>query len=240
MIEVLGLTKRFFTPDPVDAVANVSFTAPDGQVFGLLGPNGAGKTTTLRLLSTLLSPDEGTARIAGHDIRTAPAQVRASIGYLANTTGLYGRLTAREMIRYMADLQGVKEADARTDTLIERFGIGPFQHQRCERLSTGMKQKVSIARAIVHDPPVIVLDEPTTGLDVMVAQSLLEFVEEARHAGKCVLFSTHIMSEAERLCDRIAIIHRGRILAEGSLEELRAATGEHYLERIFIHYVSSG
>ncbi len=237
MIEVDGLVKRFYTPDPVVAVGGVSFRAEPGEIFGLLGPNGAGKTTTLRMLSTLIQPDEGTARLGGHDIREAPEEVRASIGYLSTTTGLYGRLTAREMLIYFARLQGVADPKGRAEQLIERFGIGDFANQRCERLSTGMGQKVSIARAIVHDPPILIMDEPTTGLDVLVSQTLLGFIEEAKEAGRCVLFSTHIMSEAERLCDRIAIIHKGEIRANGTLDELRAQTGEHYLERIFIKVV---
>lgn len=238
MIEVEGLLKRFHDEDrTVVAVDGVSFRCDAGRVFGLLGPNGAGKTTTLRMLATLLVPDGGTARLAGHDVREDPARVRSSIGYLSTTTGLYGRLTAREMILHFARLQGVEEPRQATDAVIQRFGIGPFAHTRCDRLSTGMRQKVSIARAVVHDPPILILDEPTAGLDVLVARTFLDFIEDAREAGRCVLFSTHIMSEAERLCDRIAILHQGRILAEGTLPGLREATGEHYLESIFIHYV---
>jgi len=237
MIEVQGLVKRFHSPRTVTAVGGVSFRCERGAVFGLLGPNGAGKTTTLRMLSTLLSPDEGQAVLNGCDVRQDPAGVRASIGYLSASTGLYGRLTAREMIHYFARLQGVAQAARRTAELVEQFEIGRFAHVRCDRLSTGMRQKVSIARALVHDPPILILDEPTAGLDVLVARTLLEFIEQARDSGRCVLFSTHIMSEAERLCDRIAILHRGRILAEDSLDGLREATGEHYLESIFVHYV---
>lgn len=237
MIEVSGLTKRFYSPEPVAAVDGVSFNCEAGRVFGLLGPNGAGKTTTLRMLSTLLAPDEGTARLAGFDVRTEPEAVRRSLGYLSTSTGLYGRLTAREMIEYFGRIQGVADPRARALELIARFGIGEFADQRCDRLSTGMKQKVSIARAIVHEPPILVFDEPTAGLDVIVAHALLSFIEEARDAGRCVLFSTHIMSEAERLCDRIAVIHKGRILASGTLADLRARTGEHYLERVFIRLV---
>jgi len=240
VIEVEGLVKRFYTPEPVEAVAGIGFRCEPGQIYGLLGPNGAGKTTTLRILATMLGPDEGTARLAGHDVREDPEAVRASLGYLSATTGLYGRLTAREMIHYVARLQGVADARRRTDELIERFGIDEFAGQRCDRLSTGMKQKVSIARAIVHAPPILILDEPTTGLDVMVSQTVLQFIEQARAEGTCVLLSTHIMSEAERLCDRIGIIHKGRILAEGSLDELRGATGERYLESIFVQLVGEG
>ncbi len=237
MIEVQDLVKRFATDRIVTAVDHVSFKAEPGQVFGLLGPNGAGKTTTLRILSTLLNRDSGTASICGHDVSSAQAEVRSSIGFLSGSTGNYGRLTAREMILYFARIQGVPDAARRTDELIARFEIGDFAHQRCDRLSTGMKQKVSIARAIVHDPPVLILDEPTTGLDVIVSQTFLRFIEEARADGRCVLFSTHIMSEAERLCDRIAIIHNGRILAIGTLDELREQTGERYLESVFIRLV---
>jgi sodium transport system ATP-binding protein len=240
MIDVEGLTKRFFGPEPVTAVDGVSFHCAPGRIFGLLGPNGAGKTTTLRMLATLLSPDEGTARLNGHEVREDPAGVRGSIGYLSASTGLYGRLTAWEMIAYFARLQGVADPEARTAELVERFGIGPFARVRCERLSTGMRQKVSIARAVVHQPPILILDEPTSGLDVLVARTFLDFVERARDEGHCVLYSTHIMSEAERLCDRIAILHRGRILAEGSLSELREATGLRYLEDIFVRCVERG
>ncbi len=240
MIDVQGLTKRYVHPstrEPFEAVSGLTFSAEPGQVFGLLGPNGAGKTTTLRMLSTLISPDEGRATIAGHDLQGDPAGVRSSIGYLSTTTGLYDRLTARELIAYFGRLQGVEDPRPRTEALLDRLDIRRFADVPCGNLSTGMKQKVSIARAIVHDPPILILDEPTTGLDVLVAQTFLEFIEEARSDGRCVIFSTHIMSEAERLCDRIAVVHQGRLRAVGTLEELRTQTGEHYLERIFISLV---
>ncbi len=237
MIEVEGLTKRFYDPDEVVAVDDVSFACAPGEVFGLLGPNGAGKTTCLRMLATLLAPDDGTARLDGHDVLEDPEGVRRAIGYLSSNTGLYGRLTCREMIHYFARLQGVADPDRRTAELIDRFDLSAFATRRCDKLSTGNKQKVSIARAIVHDPPILIFDEPTSGLDVIVAQTVLEFIEGVRASGRCVLYSTHIMSEAERLCDRIGILHRGRLLAIGSLDELREATGERYLESIFLHYV---
>jgi sodium transport system ATP-binding protein len=239
VIEVRNLTKRFYNPETVTAVDQVSFSCRAGEIFGLLGPNGAGKSTTLRMLATLMVPDTGEAVVAGHNVVEAPAAVRQSIGFLSANTGLYRRLTAREMIRYFAELQAVPNPRARTEALIEQFDISAFAHVRCDRLSTGMKQKVSIARAIVHDPPVLIFDEPTLGLDVLVAETLLSFIESCREAGRCVLFSTHVMREAERLCDRIAIIHRGRILAIGTLDELRAQTGEHYLEQVFIHLVEA-
>ncbi|MEZ4234629.1 MAG: ABC transporter ATP-binding protein [Myxococcota bacterium] len=238
-IEVEGLTKRFVSPVPVTAVDGVSFTVHAGEVFGLLGPNGAGKTTTMRMLSTLIRPDEGRATIAGHDVATAPAAVRRSIGYLSASTGLYPRLTARELLHYFARIQGVADPAARVEASIARFGLEAFADRRCEHLSTGMRQKVSIARCTLHDPPVLILDEPTSGLDVLVAQTLLGFVEEARAQGRTVVYSTHVMSEAERLCDRIAIVHQGRILALDTLDALRERTGERYLEGVFIALVNA-
>lgn len=239
MIEAVGLTKRFVAPDGSEqrAADAVSFTAQRGEIVGLLGPNGAGKTTTMRMLATLLSPDAGTARVAGHDVREAPADVRRSIGYLSGSTGLYGRLTPREVLTYIAQLQAVPNAAVRADQLIERFDIGKFAHQPCDKLSTGMKQKVSIARAVVHDPPVLIFDEPTSGLDVLVAQELFSFLEDARAAGKCVLYSTHIMGEAERLCDRVVVIQSGRVHATGTVAELTELTGTRWLEDAFLALV---
>ncbi|MCB9676439.1 MAG: ABC transporter ATP-binding protein [Alphaproteobacteria bacterium] len=225
MIEVDALVKVYPGHPPVRAVDGVSFEARRGEVFGLLGANGAGKTTTLRMLVTLLSPDGGTARVNGHDVRTAPEAVRGSVGYLSVTTGLYERLTPREMLVSFGRMQQIADPVGRAEQLIARFGIGAFADQRCGRLSTGMKQKVSIARALVHDPPVLILDEPTVGLDVLVAQTFLEFVETAREEGRAVLYSTHIMSEVERLCDRVAIIHEGRIVAATSVAALVAEHG---------------
>ncbi|MEN0062705.1 MAG: ATP-binding cassette domain-containing protein [Myxococcota bacterium] len=237
MIEVDGLFKQFPGPPVVTAVDGVSFTARAGEVLGLLGPNGAGKTTTLRMLVTLLTPDEGTVRVDGFDTRHAPDQVRAGIGYLSGSTQLYRRLTVREVLRYFGRLQGLSNVKDRVDQLIERFGLQEYANVRCERLSTGNTQRVNVARAVIHDPPVLVLDEPTAGLDVIAAQTVLEFVEEARGQGHCVVYSTHIMSEAERLCDRLVILHEGRALASGTLDTLREATGEHYLESIFLALV---
>jgi sodium transport system ATP-binding protein len=238
MVVLHDLHKRFYAPEPVDAVQGVSLVGRAGEVVGLLGPNGAGKTTTLRMLVTLITPDRGTVTVDGIDAGQDPAAVRARLGFLSASTGLYGRLTAREMIHHFAVLQGVSEPKARTEALIERFDISGFADQRCDRLSTGQKQKTSIARALVHDPPVLILDEPTLGLDVLVAQTLLQFVEEARDQGRCVIYSTHIMSEAERLCDRLAIIHDGRVLAFGTLAELQERTGRHYLEDVFLALVT--
>ncbi len=219
----------------VRAVDGVTFRCHAGEVFGLLGLNGAGKTTTLRMLSTVLTPTGGTAVLNGHDIRENPTAVRESIGFLSGTTGLYHRLTPREILQFFGEFHGLRggRLAARVGQVLGTFGIDRYADQRVEKLSTGMKQKANIGRAIVHDPPILILDEPTSGLDVLAASTTMEFVERCRDERKCVLFSTHIMSEAERLCDRIAIIHEGTIRAAGTLEELREATGEHYLEDVF-------
>ena len=242
MIVVEGLEKSFANADgkPVRAVDQVSFTVGSGEIVGLLGPNGAGKSTTMRMLATLVAPDGGHASVAGHDVRTAAVEVRRSIGYLSAQTGLFGRLTPREVLAYVAALQGCTDGDARAEALLDRFDIRPFAHVACDRLSTGMKQKVNIARAVVHDPPVLIFDEPTAGLDVLVAQDLFSFLEDMRARGRCILYSTHIMGEAERLCDRLVVIHAGRVLDTGTLAELRAQTGLERLEDVFMHLVRGG
>jgi sodium transport system ATP-binding protein len=222
----------------IRAVDQVSFECHAGEVFGLLGLNGAGKTTTLRMLSTALTPTSGTAEICGFDVANASEDVRRSIGFLSGTTGLYHRLTAREMVSYFAELHGLggDELKNRVDEVLGYFGADEYANVRCEKLSTGMKQKVNIARTVVHNPPVLILDEPTSGLDVLAASATVDFVQSYRDEGKCVLFSTHIMSEAERLCDRIGIIHEGQLRACGTLTELREITGQHYLEDVFRHF----
>ena len=241
LIRVVNLTKHYASHDGglVRAVENVNFECRAGEVFGLLGLNGAGKTTTLRMLSTALSPTSGSAEVCGHDVVRDSLAVRASIGFLSGTTGLYHRFTAREMIAFFGRLNGIPkdQLQRRVDEIMQLFGVDKYAKTRCEKLSTGMKQKVNIARTVVHDPAVLILDEPTSGLDVLAAATTIDFVREYRDRGKCVVFSTHIMSEAERLCDRIAIIHGGSIRAIGTLAELRQSTGEHYLEDIFRHLV---
>jgi sodium transport system ATP-binding protein len=240
-IEVSHLTKHFYDPKRGDfaAVDDVSFSCKHGEILGLLGPNGAGKTTTLRMIGTILTPDSGKISVEGFDSQLAPEDVRKSLGFLSADTGLYERLTPREILVYFAQLSKYPQAQisTRVDQVIKMLTIDSFADTRCEKLSTGMKQKVSIARAVVHDPPVIVLDEPTSGLDVLAIQSMHQFIQSCKISGKCVLLSTHIMSEAEKLCDRIAIVYKGKIFALGTLEELREKTGKHYLEDIFLAIV---
>jgi sodium transport system ATP-binding protein len=243
MIEAHHLTKTFRDRKrgDVHAVDNVSFRVNGGQIYGLLGANGAGKTTTLRMLATLLRPSSGTAVVAGHDICIAAPAVRASVGFLASTTALYGRLTAREIIAYFGRLHGLSEAEivARTLRLANELELHAFLDRRAEKFSTGMKQKTSIARTLIHDPAVMIFDEPTLGLDVMTSRAVIRFVRECRARGKTVIYSTHVMSEVEKVCDVIGVIHDGRLLAEGTLPELAAQTGETDMEDIFVKLVSA-
>jgi sodium transport system ATP-binding protein len=241
MIEARHLTKVFKDKKRglITAVADVSFSCQPGRIYGLLGANGAGKTTTLRLLATLLRPTSGSCSVAGHDAATAPAQVRAHVGFLAASTALYGRLTAREMISYFGRLNGMDDAAirARIQALAAELDMHEFLDRRCDKFSTGMKQKTSIARTLVHDPSVMIFDEPTLGLDVMTARSIVRFVRDCRDRGKTVIYSTHVMSEVEKLCDTIGIIHHGRLVAEGTLAELRTRFGETDMEEIFVKAV---
>lgn len=241
MIEARHLTKTFKDKKrgTITAVDDVSFTCRPGQIYGLLGANGAGKTTTLRILATLLQPSSGTARVAGHDVSAEPEKVRANVGFLAASTALYGRLNAREMIAYFGRLNGMDDATirARIDVLARELDMHEFLDRRCDKFSTGMKQKTSIARTLVHDPAVMIFDEPTLGLDVMTARSIVKFVRACRERGKTVIYSTHVMSEVEKLCDTIGIIHNGRLVAEGSLDQLRARFGEQDMEEVFVKAV---
>jgi sodium transport system ATP-binding protein len=242
MIHVNNLSKHYadLRRGKFTALAGISFQAREGQIYGLLGPNGAGKTTALRILSTLLRPSAGTATINGLDVMTQPDMVRRQIGFVSVNTAVYDRMTAWEMVEYFGRLHGIPDPELheRMQRLFERLEMNDIRDLLGSKMSTGMKQKVSIARAIVHDPPVVIFDEATAGLDVLVARALLRTVAELREQGKCILFSTHIMREAEKLCDRLAIIHRGRILAEGELEELRQTHGEHDLEELFFQLIS--
>ncbi len=243
MIEAINLTKVFHDRKRGDvrAVDGMNFRCQPGQIYGLLGANGAGKTTTLRLLATILQPSDGTAQVAGFDIRKHPEKVRANVGFLSTATALYGRLTARETVEYFGRLNGLDrdKLRQRVGELFALLGIHEFAERRCDRLSTGMKQKVSIARTLVHDPPVMIFDEPTLGLDVMAARTIVGFIRDCRARGKTVLFSSHVMSEVQKLCDVIGIIHNGRLLLEGTLAGLRQRTGQADLEEIFVQTVEA-
>ncbi|OLD49159.1 MAG: hypothetical protein AUI42_09230 [Actinobacteria bacterium 13_1_40CM_2_65_8] len=215
----------------------ISFQAQPGEIFGLLGPNGAGKTTTLRIISTLLTPDAGTVELLGYDTLRSPEQVRRRIGVVTADIGVYPRLSARENISYFAQLSEVPdlELERRVDAVVERLDIGSFADQRAESLSSGQKQKVAIARAIVHDPEVLMFDEPTSNLDVLASREVREFMVESKGRGKCVIFSTHVMHDAERLCDRITILHQGHVVASGPTAEVRGNREE--LEDAFLELV---
>ena len=239
---VHGLTKVFYDESrgEVRAVDGIDFECRPGEIFGLLGANGAGKTTTLRMLATILEPTRGGATLMGHDLQREPEAVRRNLGFSSATTALYPRLTARETLEFFARINGCPAAGVRdrVAALIARFGIGDYADARVDKLSQGMKQKVAIARTVVHEPPVLIFDEPTVGLDVLNTLEMQQVIAQFRAEGKTILFSTHIMSEAEKLCDRIAIIHQGKIHACDTLAQLRVATGLHYLEDIFVHYVN--
>jgi sodium transport system ATP-binding protein len=241
MIEARQLTKVFRDRKrgEIRAVDALSLRCPPGRIYGLLGANGAGKTTALRLLATLLRPTSGTAAVAGCEVTEAPERVRGQVGFLAASTALYGRLTAREMIAYFGRLHGLAEAElaVRLQGLADELEMHEFLDRRCDKLSTGMKQKTSIARTLIHDPAVMIFDEPTLGLDVMAARAIVQFVRRCRDRGKTVIYSTHVMSEAEKLCDTVGIIHNGRLVAEGSLDELRLRFAERELEEIFVKAV---
>ena len=238
MIEVKDLHKAF---GEVKAVDGVSFSARDGEITGLLGPNGAGKTTTLRMLYTLMKPDSGQVLVDGIDAAADPIAVRRRLGVLPDAHGLYKRLTARENIDYFARLQGMPEADMASarEMLIKALDMGDFADRRTEGFSQGQRVKTAIARALVHGPDHVILDEPTNGLDVMATRAMRTFMRKLRDEGKCVLFSSHIMQEVAALCDRIVVIARGRVAADASPDELRAQTGEDNLEDAFVKIIGS-
>jgi sodium transport system ATP-binding protein len=238
VIEVRNLRKRF---GAIQAVNGVSFTAPDGCITGLLGPNGAGKTTTLRMLYTLMRPDSGSVMVDGLDASIAPLEVRRRLGVLPDARGLYKRLTARENIEYFAQLHELEPARARAriDALIEALGMQDIAARRTEGFSQGERVKTAIARALVHEPQNIVLDEPTNGLDVLATRSLRQFLLRLKGAGHCVLVSTHIMQEVVALCDRVVIIAHGTVVAQGTPDELRAQTGQSSLEEAFMRLIGS-
>jgi sodium transport system ATP-binding protein len=236
VIEVERLEKHFGKHHEISAVAGATFRAEDGEITGLLGPNGAGKTTLLRTLATLIAPDAGSAAVDGLDV------VRGRIGVLSDARGLYARLTARENVRYYGRLHGLRGAalDARVETLLAQFGLAELADRRAHGFSQGERMKVAIARALVHDPATILLDEPTNGLDIMSIRSLRELLRGLRQAGKCILFSTHVMQEVAALCDTVVILGRGRVVASGTGEDLMRSTGRASLEDAFVSLLGSG
>ena len=242
MIEVHDLRKTFKAKTgPVVAVDRVGFTARDGEITGLLGPNGAGKTTTLRMLYTLMKPEAGHIRVDGIDPAVDAEAVRRRLGVLPDARGVYKRLTARENIAYFGRLHGIDEATiaARTESLVTALNMEDFIDRQTEGFSQGQRTKTAIARALVHDPKNVILDEPTNGLDVMTTRGLRAFLKELRAQGRCVIFSSHIMQEVAALCDRIVVVAKGRVVASGSADELRAQTGEDNLEDAFVKAIGS-
>ncbi len=251
MIEVQNLTKEFKlnkqkrqelgnNAKKLTVVNDVSFTCQPGRVFSLLGPNGAGKTTSLRMISTILQPTGGSVKVAGHDTVSQPNEVRKRLGFLTGSTGLYDRLTPNEIIKYFADLFEVSSSDfnRKKEELYDLLDMHDFAKKRIGSLSTGMRQKVSIARTMIHDPEVVVFDEPTSGLDVITAKNIINLISDCKKAGKTVLFSSHIMSEVDLLCDDLAIIHKGNLLFNGTLKEFRDNMQTANLTEEFIRIVN--
>jgi sodium transport system ATP-binding protein len=240
VVEDLGKSFSDLKRGTICALDSVTFNVKPGEIFGLLGPNGAGKTTCLRILSTVLKPTQGRAIVAGHDVAREPQEVRSRIGFMSGNTGIYDRMTAWEMVEYFGRLYGIPEEllQPRLEEIFKTLQMTEIKDILGSKMSTGMKQKVSIARTIIHDPPVLIFDEPTSGLDVLVARNVLKAIDSFREQGKCIIFSTHIMREVEKLCDRIAIIHKGRILAMGSLAELEELHQERDIEELFFDLIS--
>ena len=252
MIEVSDLKKEFIlsrqqrkelnTKDnKAVAVDGISFKCEPGRVFSLLGPNGAGKTTTLRMLSTIFKPTSGSINIAGIDAIANPQEARRKIGFLTGSTGLYARLTPDEIIKYFADLYGISNSDfeERKDRLYTLLDMHDFKGKRIGKLSTGMKQKVSICRTMIHDPEVVVFDEPTSGLDVITAENIIKLIRDCKDEGKTVIFSSHIMSEVDLLCDDMAIIHKGKMLFDGTMDEFKGQMQAENLTAEFIRIVNA-
>ena len=240
MIRVQDLTKEFKDYNGTfRALDDVSFEVAPGEIFGLLGPNGAGKTTCLRILSTVLKPSRGVAEIAGINVMHDAAAVRRNIGFMSCNTGIYDRMTAWEMVEYFGRLYGLPEdhLNRRINEIFDILQMHEIRDRLGSKMSTGMKQKVSIARTIIHDPPVIIFDEPTSGLDVLVARAVLQAVAALKEQGKCIIFSTHIMREVEKLCDRIAVIHKGRIVDSGTLPELAERHNQPDVEELFFDLI---
>ncbi len=239
MIEARQLHKRFGS---LTAVEEVSFQADDGRITGLLGPNGAGKTTSIRMLTGLLRPDRGSATVGGVDVAREPEAARRKLGVLPDAPGLYARLTAREHLVYAGRLQGLagRDLERSVDGLIERLGMQGIAGRRAAGFSQGERRKVALARTLVHDPQHVLLDEPTNGLDVVAARAVRQEIRGLAEAGRCVVFSSHVMSEVAALCDRIVIVARGRVVAAGTVSELKARAGREDLEDAFIQLIGDG
>jgi sodium transport system ATP-binding protein len=242
MIDVTDLHKSFAAKTgAVHAVQGVSFSARDGEITGVLGPNGAGKTTTLRMLYTLMNADSGTITVDGFSTTAQSYEVRSRLGVLPDARGVYKRLTARENIAYFGRLHGMSEAliAERTERLVATLGMSEFIDRQCEGFSQGQRTKTAIARALIHDPKNVILDEPTNGLDVMTTRGLREFLLQLKAEGRCVIFSSHIMQEVAALCDRIVVIAHGKVVANGTPDEIRRNTGESNLEEAFVKVIGS-
>lgn len=241
MVETQELRKVFADPKRGDvvAVSGATFEAKPGEILGLLGKNGAGKSTLLRMLSTILTPTSGSAKIADIDVLVHPERVRQNIGFMSSSTALYGRMSPRETLVYFGELYGLKGQDlqSKVNHLIDRLEIGSYADGLCDKLSTGQKQRVNIARTLLHDPQVLFFDEPTSGLDVVMSQDVMTFVEEERSRGKTIIYCTHIMSEVERLCDRVVCIHDGEIMGQGSIGDLKTTTHSQTIEQAFLSVV---
>ncbi len=242
MVHIQDLVKQFHDAKrgTITAVDGLSLDAHAGEIFGLLGSNGAGKTTALRVVATILKPTSGLATVAGYDVTKDATAVRRHVGFLSGDMGYYHRLTPREVLQIFGELNGVPRSQLKTrvDHLIQLFEMTTYADARMDTFSTGMKQRLAIARVLVHDPPVLILDEPTSGLDVPTAQIIERFILEAKASGKCVILSTHIMEEAEYLCDRIGVVHAGRLQALGTMDELRRQTGKQRLREVFLDLIN--
>ena len=239
---LIDLVQNFRDSKKFLAVDNVTFSVKSGEILGLLGPNGAGKTTLLRMLSTAIKPSSGTASFMGIDLVENPLEVRKRIGFLSDNTGLYGRLTAREMITYYGKLHGIKRKElySRMENLFNVLEMTEFVDKRNDLLSSGMKQKVSIARTLIHEPDIVMFDEPTTGLDVAAAEAIMDFIESCKKQGKTIIFCTHHMHEVERLCDNVVVMHKGELRFQGTLEQMRTQTGQKLLDKAFLALLGLG
>jgi len=236
VVIVKNLTKEF---DGIRAVDRINFEAKEGEIFGLLGPNGAGKTTAIRTIATVLSPTDGTAKVCGFDILKNPERVRENIGVLTTDIGFYERFSGRENLKYFGQLYEISDQalDTRIEELSKILEMNDFINRKAGKYSTGMKQKLAIARSVIHDPKVIIFDEPTSGLDVLASQTVLNFMRKARELNKCVILSTHQMPDAEKLCDRVAIIHRGKLVADTTIEAFKKRTNTSSLEDAFLKII---